>query len=412
MGEQRFKVGDWVRVKDNRGAPRDYNVGDVRQVTKIDDNIVRCGSAGMFDYRFEPWQPRVGERVRYTGKSEAYSEVELVGLEGVVTETCNRMAIVNWDKPIVNGVRTGGAKYIENLEPILSTDTASEQPAALKIEAGKFYKTRDGRKVGPMRDIGSGAGTDRWKGSLGDDYSFWLDDGVHWSGQVRPTDLIAEWIDEPVAGDGYDTWFRAKVQESLDNTSPTIPHAQVMQSINSRIDAEIKPSNDNAQPKFKVGDRVNCLKSYPGQFTAGKEYVVSADHFGRKGESVKVKFDDSGSTSNGWLPEFFELSQPTTTIVALIENGQPKPSSTPHVHASTGAAEKEAKRLAAKYKGQQFGVFTLTTTHHEPKPVYDHKWQNMAVLGLKIDAIRELRSITGMGLKPAKDAVEYFLAAA
>ena len=27
-------------------------------------------------------------------------------------------------------------------------------------------------------------------------------------------------------------------------------------------------------------------------------------------------------------------------IVALIENGQPKPSSTPHVHASTGAAEK------------------------------------------------------------------------
>jgi ribosomal protein L7/L12 len=57
-------------------------------------------------------------------------------------------------------------------------------------------------------------------------------------------------------------------------------------------------------------------------------------------------------------------------------------------------------------------VFTLTTTHEEAAPIYDHKWQNLAVLGLKIDAIKELRSITGMGLKPAKDAVEYFLNAA
>ncbi|WP_425639966.1 hypothetical protein [Agrobacterium radiobacter] len=248
------------------------------------------------------------------------------------------------------------------------------EPAALKIEAGKFYKTRDGRKAKVER------------ARYGDSYDFvatfegWSGekvckkDGKHgsrWIANNPSNDLVAEWIDEPVA--------------------------------------KAKPSNDNANPKFKVGDRVKCLKSCPGQFTAGKEYVVSADHFGRKYESVKVNFDDAGSTENGWLPEFFELVTPTTAIVALIESGQPKPSSTPHVHTSTDSAEKEAKRLAAEYKGKQFGVFTLTTTHEKAAPVYDHKWQNMAALGLKIDAIKELRAVAGLTLKGAKDAVEAWI---
>lgn len=249
-----------------------------------------------------------------------------------------------------------------NLEPSAAT---------LKIEAGKFYKTRDGRKVGPV-------GLRARYGSDGPYriYGLWnyLENGLVGtiSNGDHKDDLIAEWIDEPVS----------------------------------------KPSNDNAQPKFKVGDRVKCLRNYPGQFTAGKEYVVATDHFGREYESVKVKFDDAGSTENGWLPEFFELVAPTTTIVALIEDGQPKPSSTPHVHASTGAAEKEAKRLAAKYKGKQFGVFTLSATHEEAAPVYDHKWQNMAALGLKIDAIKELRAVAGLDLLSAKRAVEAFEQAA
>lgn len=60
----------------------------------------------------------------------------------------------------------------------------------MKIEAGKFYKTRDGRKVGPMRSFGSF-------------YCWATDDGKRWTtkghfidGEVRPEDLIAEWTDE------------------------------------------------------------------------------------------------------------------------------------------------------------------------------------------------------------------------
>ncbi|KIQ05058.1 hypothetical protein RU07_02345 [Agrobacterium tumefaciens] len=156
----------------------------------------------------------------------------------------------------------------------------------------------------------------------------------------------------------------------------------------------------------RVGERVNVKygHGWNGEGEVVRFFGVSA--------VVLMKTGECAGIEGGFNVSSLEPILSTATIVALIENGKPKPSSTPHVHASTGAAEKEAKRLAAKFKGKQFGVFTLTTTHEEAAPVYDHKWQNLAVLGLKIDAIKELRSITGMGLKPAKDAVEYFVDAA
>lgn len=254
-----------------------------------------------------------------------------------------------------------------NLEPSAS---------ALKIEAGKYYKTRDGRKAKIERS------------HYGDSYDFvvtieglpgnkvYKKDGKHgsrWIANNRSDDIVAEWIDEPVS----------------------------------------KPSNDNAKPKLKVGDRVeitandNYRVSFVGSFGTVKAAPANA------AAGFRVELDD-GREFPFWPSEMTvrASSTPTPTvisIVALIENGQPKPSSTPHVHTSTGAAEKEAKRLAAKYKGQQFGVFTLTTTHEEAAPVYDHKWQNMAYLGLKIDAIKELRAVAGLTLKGAKDAVEAWI---
>lgn len=38
--------------------------------------------------------------------------------------------------------------------------------------------------------------------------------------------------------DAYDTWFRAKVQEALDDPRPAVPHAQVMQEAQALIDAK------------------------------------------------------------------------------------------------------------------------------------------------------------------------------
>jgi hypothetical protein len=366
MGEQRYKVGDWFRVKDNRGAPLDYKVGDVYQVSTVRDDLVFSNKKpGMFAKRFEPWQPRVGERVKVTYPGwEGEGEVTAEYAHGITLVTLS------------SGKRSGeeGGFVLRDIEPVI-TAAATEQPATLKIEAGKFYKTRDGRKVGPAFIVGICAVFGNDSNHAG---AVWADDGrsSHRGDKLslKDNDIIAEWIDEPVA----------------------------------------KPSNDNAQPKFKVGDRVKRFRGNNPGSKVGHEATISKieDISGWDEDGPWLKFEDGTS---GYATSFNFVAAtptPTTTIVALIENGQPKPSSTPHVHASTGAAEKEAKRLAAKYKGKQFGVFTVTATHEEAAPVYDHKWQNMAALGLKIDAIKELRSITGMGLKPAKDAVEYFLAAA
>jgi len=69
----------------------------------------------------------------------------------------------------------------------------------MKIEAGKFYKTRDGRKVGPMDWVDSrftsipSAGY--WKD---DERRSWYENGrITWEGEELPGDIISEWQDTP-----------------------------------------------------------------------------------------------------------------------------------------------------------------------------------------------------------------------
>jgi len=192
------------------------------------------------------------------------------------------------------------------------------KPVSFKIEAGKYYRTRDGRKVGPVTDRGgyycanemnyNSGGECGYEGRH-DPYHDWRD----------KHDLIAEWVDEPVKA------------------------------------------------------------------TAPVQFILRNDIF---------------STA--------PVAKPA--IVALIESGQPKPSTAPYVHANQTLAAKEAKRLAGIHKGQAFGVYVLTQKVSEPAPSYKHEWQRFAAKGEKISAIKELRSVTGLGLKAAKDAVEHWIA--
>ena len=63
----------------------------------------------------------------------------------------------------------------------------------MKIEAGKYYITRDGEKVGPMvPDCVDGKD---WK-QKGDRSRLWHDDGQRWNDD-RHDELIAEWTDTP-----------------------------------------------------------------------------------------------------------------------------------------------------------------------------------------------------------------------
>nr|WP_278377027.1 hypothetical protein [Brucella anthropi] len=178
---------------------------------------------------------KVGDRVRF---KKSYP-TSVAGCEAVV------VAITNW------GIQVDTPSYGR------STESPDSLEPALTIEVGKFYRTRNGSKAGPigwndtyLKELFPFVDTtdisDCW--SSGGKFLY---PGHHDSDK----DLIAEWIDEPA-------------------------------------------SNDNAP-----------------------------------------------------------LSKPA--IVALIEDGQAKPSEQPKVHKSEESATDEAERLAVKYPGQKFGVFVL-----------------------------------------------------
>jgi hypothetical protein len=67
----------------------------------------------------------------------------------------------------------------------------------MKIEAGKYYKTRDGRKAYVAAVLENPLGrtvTHKCLGFVGDRYMSWTDNGHEWSCfGGNPSDLIAEW---------------------------------------------------------------------------------------------------------------------------------------------------------------------------------------------------------------------------
>ncbi|MER9911664.1 hypothetical protein NKJ71_13625 [Mesorhizobium sp. M0050] len=309
---------------------------------------------------------KVGDRVRYNGKSKEYHIPKHIGTVGTVarSEGSGLTTTVDWD--VVGPARN---VYTENIE--LAPPTAT-----LRIEAGRYYRTRDGRKVGPVRRFNFGDG---YPFEVGD--SYWVSEsGKAQTGSTGP-DLIAEWSDDvPLRG--------------------VSPVAKTV----------VAPATT---AKFKVGDRVGCTTN------TGCNYVIK----GVDGDRVTVASlrkdcsEESYTFSNQDAGIFFLLPAPATvadsvskpSIVCLIENGQPKPSTLPFVHADKDLAATEAARLAGKHPGQEFGVYELVTTRKEAK-VYRFAWQNKASQGKKIEAIRSLRTLAGVSLKQARDTVDGFLA--
>lgn len=333
------------------------------------------------------------------------------------------------------------------------------KPAPFTIEAGRYYKTRDGRKVGPM--VKSTWGLGWFDGSKRITSQRWEADGSFIYGQVGNLDLVAIWPEEPVkvdnradAGGGFKegdrirlvrnpcrsskvgdvftavdrkghgglevsvhyrdkdgriTWRPGEYFELVPPVSSTNLGAQVDTLSDEYGQGVTAASVTASKPKFKVGDRVRT-NGWSRFYEVSK---VSDAHIW-----VKVPGFEDGKEVIGDREFTFDHAVTTTStaIVCLIEDDQPKPATRPYVHGTKESAATEAKRLASVHKGQEFGVYVLADTAKEEavkeEKVYEHEWQRLAMEGRKIDAIKELRRITGLGLKPTKDAVEYWLAAA
>ncbi|UYE95831.1 hypothetical protein KNLIENLN_00018 [Sinorhizobium phage NV1.1.1] len=377
-----FKAGDKVRCIDAEGTTV-VSFGKEYEVAEVDGEylqvLVDGSERGMYAYRFElveqPWQPKVGDRVRRVKGSSMSTEhgSHEAGFVGIIAD-------IDDDYGKVFVFENGHRGYANQYEPL---PVAAEAQPALRIEAGKFYRTRDGRKVGPMRVYGGG-GLDRSfvfgqvaaftapdleDERVGGSYTSngtWLTSSGH-----SPYDLIAEWVDEPAV----------------------VPAVAVAATA----------CNDNApvasDAKFKVGDEVRHKSlGYEGTIKEILDGEIARTYWPKKGWGASDPFEDL---------ELISASAPEpTAIVALIEDGQPLPATRPHVHADVTAAIKEAERLAGLRRGQRFGVYVLHDTRETDQPDYGHEWKNLAARGQKIAAIKELRSLTGLNLVAAKTAVE------
>lgn len=65
----------------------------------------------------------------------------------------------------------------------------------LKIEAGKYYKTRDGRKVGPVREQNGYLTTNGWHYAENGECCY---KGISGNGKQPEFDLISDWQEGPI----------------------------------------------------------------------------------------------------------------------------------------------------------------------------------------------------------------------
>lgn len=377
---------DGYGAKGDAGSVIGYVEDDIRvrfdrSIRGQHDWLVSAGRLGE-----EKWVPKVGDRVSY--KDDYARGVGVINSENADAADKQyfgwMVEVDEKDREFAYYVNGKCRKFATSaLQPL---PVAAPQPTApLTIQAGRYYKTRDGRKVGPMVD---GGGFWRIDGPGNGSPGHYTSDGISAfrgiltrDGDRKVHDLIAEWP-------------ATSANTAAEEYGPVVAPV-------------VAASNDNAVPKFKVGDRVKFRDDY-GSSSRGKEAtVIAMNVWGDDG--VQVDQGGSGGISTESASDLRLVVPTPTAIVALIENGQPKPATHPHVHASEADASVEAQRLANLHKGQRFGVYVLSASTEVAASIYEHEWQRLADNGQKIAAIKELRSLTGLNLAAAKTAVEKWL---
>ncbi|UYE95786.1 hypothetical protein HAAEEKHM_00066 [Sinorhizobium phage AP-16-3] len=266
--EQKFKVGDRVRRVEPSIWPNDFGVvGEEYTVLDIVEDtgslVIFEGCKGASQSAFElveqPWQPKVGDRVQ---RVKGYNPGSNIGHIATVLEV-EDISAYDDEGPWLK-FTDGTSGYASSFEPL--PVAAEAQPAALKIEAGRYYKTRDGRKVGPVAQKSgymeaggyhySNTGECCFLGQSGDD-------------TYPEFDLIAEWVDEPAV-------------------APTAPVAATA-------------SNDNAavasQRAYKVGDKVRSLVDWCDTTVGDILSVESVKAYGvwaidKTGDETYLSFDE------------------------------------------------------------------------------------------------------------------------
>lgn len=149
----------------------------------------------------------------------------------------------------------------------------------LKIEAGKYYRTRDGRKVGPMVcGIDKNATEYPWTDKGENHRGRWSDfgeDGETYLMGPTDGDIIAEWTDEPARPEvGTLAEIGAQVGDVVEYTAIGEPHFEARQFTfagwhdGEPYDSDMKIGGDSslrrdAKAKFRIIRRASDAQPEP-----------------------------------------------------------------------------------------------------------------------------------------------------
>lgn len=151
------------------------------------------------------------------------------------------------------------------------------EPATLTIEAGRFYKTRDGRKVGPIKVSGGLYGAPGFT-----DYEWYETGFVYSDNREDPNDLIAEWQSDnepaaPAATTNPAIVCRLDNGQPLPSTKPFV-HANVdAASAEAARLAKKHPGKAFAVYEYKRTAKVEPVYDHEWQRLAAQGNAVDAE---------------------------------------------------------------------------------------------------------------------------------------
>lgn len=130
----------------------------------------------------------------------------------------------------------------------------------MQIEAGKFYRARDGQKVGPMRSTKENY---PWAGPLTNeenraDCAGFNDDGS--CPHISQYDLIAEWTDEPV---GHASYPGMSVRDWFAGQSIASVIALAIKTVEDGTESRSLGEKDIAEAAYAMADAMLAERNKP-----------------------------------------------------------------------------------------------------------------------------------------------------
>lgn len=257
MSENKFKAGDKVVATSSVFGLTEGNTYTVRAEAFATggNNEIRwihleelrnyCTADGSFgECHFDLAAPtfNVGDRVRIASdpNNGGFGEV---GDSGIVQSTSQSDCLVKFE----TGSRSGESWYVayKHLEPV------AEQQQPLAIQAGKYYRTRDGRKVGPAK--GPDEDGDYEVGG----WNYYANGKFIGADRDYDGDLIAEWL-------GTHIKHTPAIVARLDNGQPlpaTRPHVHASVADASKEATRLAKANPGRE--FAVYEMVHSVTEEP-----------------------------------------------------------------------------------------------------------------------------------------------------